>query len=130
VLAAGLALAIVKWRHGRRIAADSVVLIDFEGHGREEIVPGADLTRTVGWFTSMYPARLDPGAADWPEVASGGAVAGAAVRRVTEQLWNRLSAWSAGRTGARRAVPHSCSSPIGAIAWMTPPERSSLCALP
>ncbi|WSG14772.1 amino acid adenylation domain-containing protein [Nonomuraea sp. NBC_01738] len=39
---------------------DSVV-IDVEGHGREDIVPGADLSRTVGWFTSLYPVRLTPG---------------------------------------------------------------------
>ncbi|WP_186648867.1 non-ribosomal peptide synthetase [Fluviispira vulneris] len=26
-----------------------------EGHGREEIDPSYDLTKTIGWFTSMYP---------------------------------------------------------------------------
>lgn len=35
------------------------VLIDLEGHGREEIVDEADLSRTVGWFTSLYPVRLE-----------------------------------------------------------------------
>ncbi|WP_159481735.1 non-ribosomal peptide synthetase [Streptomyces caniferus] len=41
-------------------------LIDLEGHGREEIFDDIDLTRTVGWFTSLYPVGLtvDP-AADW-----------------------------------------------------------------
>ena len=29
-----------------------------EGHGREEVVAGVDLTRTVGWFTSLYPVVL------------------------------------------------------------------------
>jgi non-ribosomal peptide synthase protein (TIGR01720 family) len=35
------------------------VSIDLEGHGREEILEGIDLSRTVGWFTSMFPVALD-----------------------------------------------------------------------
>lgn len=35
------------------------VLIDFEGHGREEIDNSNDLTRTAGWFTSMYPIYIE-----------------------------------------------------------------------
>jgi non-ribosomal peptide synthase protein (TIGR01720 family) len=30
-----------------------------EGHGRESISEAVDLSRTVGWFTSLYPVRLD-----------------------------------------------------------------------
>lgn len=33
-------------------------LIDLEGHGREQLVSGLDLSRTVGWFTSLYPILL------------------------------------------------------------------------
>lgn len=33
--------------------------IDLEGHGRENITDHIDLTRTVGWFTSMYPIRIE-----------------------------------------------------------------------
>lgn len=33
--------------------------VAMEGHGREAILPGADLTRTVGWFTSLFPIVLD-----------------------------------------------------------------------
>ncbi|MBN3898050.1 MAG: amino acid adenylation domain-containing protein [Nostoc sp. NOS(2021)] len=33
-------------------------LIDLEGHGREEIVRGLDISRTIGWFTSLYPIIL------------------------------------------------------------------------
>ncbi|MCW3464493.1 non-ribosomal peptide synthetase [Chitinophaga nivalis] len=29
-----------------------------EGHGREEVFPGLDVTHTVGWFTTMYPVML------------------------------------------------------------------------
>ena len=34
------------------------VLVDLEGHGREDLFEGVDLSRTVGWFTSFYPALL------------------------------------------------------------------------
>lgn len=35
------------------------MLVDREGHGREEIFPDVDVSRTVGWFTDLYPVRLD-----------------------------------------------------------------------
>ena len=35
------------------------VLFDVEGHGREEIFIDIDLSRTVGWFTTIYPVALD-----------------------------------------------------------------------
>ena len=34
------------------------LLVDLEGHGREDLFEGVDLSRTVGWFTSLYPLRL------------------------------------------------------------------------
>jgi amino acid adenylation domain-containing protein/non-ribosomal peptide synthase protein (TIGR01720 family) len=34
---------------------NSAILLDMEGHGREEIIPNIDLSRTVGWFTTLYP---------------------------------------------------------------------------
>ena len=37
------------------------MLIDLEGHGREELFADVDLSRTVGWFTSLFPVRLDAG---------------------------------------------------------------------
>ncbi|ROO89636.1 non-ribosomal peptide synthase protein (TIGR01720 family)/amino acid adenylation domain-containing protein [Actinocorallia herbida] len=85
VLLTGLSLAVGHWRRTRG-GRGSGVLLDLEGHGREEVVPGVDLSRTVGWFTSLYPVRLDPGAADWQDVATGGAAAGRALKAVKEQL--------------------------------------------
>ncbi|HHT7066339.1 non-ribosomal peptide synthetase [Bacillus thuringiensis] len=35
------------------------VSIHLEGHGREEVIEGIDLSRTVGWFTSIYPVHLN-----------------------------------------------------------------------
>ncbi|MFA1545317.1 amino acid adenylation domain-containing protein, partial [Actinomadura chokoriensis] len=95
VLLAGLALAVTEWRRRRGVRTrDSAVLVDLEGHGREDLTaaPGGghgadfDLSRTVGWFTSMFPVRLDAGAAEWNEVRSGGPAAGDAVRSVKERL--------------------------------------------
>ena len=86
VLLTGFALAVGQWRrcHGR--GAGSAVLIDVEGHGREEIVDGVDLSRTVGWFTSLFPVCLDPGVVVWDQLCGGGPVVGQAIKRVKEQL--------------------------------------------
>ena len=52
------------------------LLVDVEGHGREDLVAGVDLSRTVGWFTTIYPVRLE-----W---TPGGP--GDALKAVKEQL--------------------------------------------
>ncbi|MFE0515079.1 amino acid adenylation domain-containing protein, partial [Streptomyces sp. NPDC058964] len=85
VLLTGLVLAVERWR-GLRGAGDvSGVLVDLEGHGREEL-PGTDLSRTVGWFTSVHPVHLAAGGVGWDDVGRGGAGVGAALKRVKEQL--------------------------------------------
>ncbi|WP_280677847.1 non-ribosomal peptide synthetase [Kitasatospora sp. MAA19] len=85
-LLAGLAIAVARWRSVRGVD-ESSVLVRLEGHGREEaVVPGADLSRTVGWFTSMFPVRLDLGGADVEQALGGGAAAGRVVKAVKEQL--------------------------------------------
>ncbi|MEU5163243.1 amino acid adenylation domain-containing protein [Streptomyces sp. NPDC020875] len=82
VLLAALALALERWR-----GTEGPTLVRLEGHGREEhLLPGADLSGTVGWFTSMYPARIDTGGTDPVAAAAGGPEAGRAVKRVKEQL--------------------------------------------
>ena len=100
VLLTGLALAVADWcrRHvqgGNAVAhhgGSHAVLLDLEGHGREEGLGRAemsdtvDLTRTVGWFTSLYPVRLDPGLLDLEEALSGGPALGRALKTIKEQL--------------------------------------------
>ena len=66
VLLTALALAVPPWRSTPDRTPDHTpdrsVLIALEGHGREEhLLPGADLSSTLGWFTSVFPVRLDPG---------------------------------------------------------------------
>ncbi|NUS87577.1 MAG: amino acid adenylation domain-containing protein [Streptomyces sp.] len=84
VLLTGLALAVAAWR---RPGADTGVLVDVEGHGREPIGEDIDLSGTVGWLTSLYPVRLDAGFAGWdPDGDPAPARLGEAVRRVTDQV--------------------------------------------
>ncbi|MEU5647657.1 condensation domain-containing protein, partial [Streptomyces milbemycinicus] len=85
-LLAGLAMAVAKWCGGRGVD-ESSLLVRLEGHGREEgVVPGADLSRTVGWFTSMFPVRLDLAGFDLEEAFAGGEAVGGVVKAVKEQL--------------------------------------------
>lgn len=56
--------------------------VDMEGHGREAILEGIDPSRTVGWFTTLYPVSLE-----LPDAAS----MGARLEAVKQQL---------------RAIPH------------------------
>ncbi|EKX62562.1 putative surfactin synthetase, subunit 2 [Streptomyces ipomoeae 91-03] len=87
VLLAGLGLAFADWRR-RGGGSDTSVLVDLEGHGREEELggDGIDLSRTVGWFTSVFPVRLDPGPVDPAEAFADGRAAEEAVRRTREHL--------------------------------------------
>ncbi|MBO0800612.1 MAG: non-ribosomal peptide synthetase, partial [Blastocatellia bacterium] len=52
-LLTALAQSWGSWTGQRRL------LVDVEGHGREYILENVDLSRTVGWFTSVYPVSLD-----------------------------------------------------------------------
>ncbi|MEU9117891.1 amino acid adenylation domain-containing protein, partial [Streptomyces sp. NPDC048483] len=81
-LLAALAVAVADHRRTKGLGESGRVLVDVEGHGREELTESTDLSRTVGWFTSMYPAALDIG-----ELSGDRAAAlGLAVKRVKEQL--------------------------------------------
>lgn len=41
-----------------RWSQTQTLLIDLEGHGREDLFGEIDSTRTVGWFTSIFPVRF------------------------------------------------------------------------
>jgi non-ribosomal peptide synthase protein (TIGR01720 family) len=53
VLLTALATAVHKWTGKRQ------VLVQMEGHGREELWEDVDLSRTVGWFTSLFPVLIE-----------------------------------------------------------------------
>ena len=86
VLLAALAIAVAAWRRGRGYEGNGSVLVDVEGHGREPMSGGIDLSRTVGWFTSLYPVGLDVGPIDLDEALAGGVAMGRVLKRVKEQL--------------------------------------------
>ncbi|MCX5414993.1 non-ribosomal peptide synthetase [Streptomyces sp. NBC_00059] len=91
ILLTALALAVRSWRTRRTVGRpgpeDTGVLIDLESHGREQIAAQLDLSRTVGWFTSLHPVLLDPGPPDPRDPGRFDAgLVDRAVKRVKEQL--------------------------------------------
>ncbi|HYH44470.1 MAG TPA: condensation domain-containing protein, partial [Thermoanaerobaculia bacterium] len=63
LLLAALAEAVAGW------TGERTLWVDIEGHGRETSfaeAAGVDLSRTVGWFTSLHPAWLDLKSAQGP----------------------------------------------------------------
>ncbi|HKH47664.1 MAG TPA: condensation domain-containing protein, partial [Thermoanaerobaculia bacterium] len=52
VLLAALVRAFAVW------TGERTLLIDMEGHGRDAFAEGLDVSRTVGWFTAIYPVLL------------------------------------------------------------------------
>jgi amino acid adenylation domain-containing protein/non-ribosomal peptide synthase protein (TIGR01720 family) len=54
LLLTALGRALCNW------TAEERIRIDLEGHGREDLFDDLDLSRTVGWFTSLYPVSLEP----------------------------------------------------------------------
>ncbi len=81
-----LALAVARWRRRHAHPFDEV-LVGVEGHGRENsLIPGADLSRTVGWFTTIHPVRLDLTGIDLDDALHGGDAAGTAIKTIKEQL--------------------------------------------
>ncbi len=99
VLLAGLAAAFARWT-GRR-----ELLVDLEGHGREDLFENVELTRTVGWFTAIYPVLLRLSDPDAP---------GEALKEVKETL---------------RAVPGRGVG-YGLLRWMGGDASAELAALP
>ncbi|NHU49742.1 condensation domain-containing protein, partial [Rhodococcus sp. A14] len=83
-----LALAITTWRH-RHHTPTHTLLVNIEGHGRTDpLIPGADLTRTIGWFTTIHPTLLDLTDIDLDNALTGGPATGHALTTIKEQLHN------------------------------------------
>ncbi|AME05064.1 non-ribosomal peptide synthetase [Bacillus siamensis] len=95
ILLTAAALALRDWTGGR-------LRIAMEGHGREHIMPELDISRTVGWFTSMYPVLID--------LNTAGSELGTAVKTVKDTL---------GR------IPDKGIG-YGILKYMTPPEQKTI----
>jgi amino acid adenylation domain-containing protein/non-ribosomal peptide synthase protein (TIGR01720 family) len=71
ILLTALVQTLSKW------TGSNSVLLDLEGHGREDIFEDVDLSRTVGWFTTIFPVVLELKATD---------NLGNAIKSIKEQL--------------------------------------------
>ncbi|WP_373545576.1 amino acid adenylation domain-containing protein [Chamaesiphon sp.] len=71
LLLTGLAMTLAQW------TGNAAVPIDLEGHGREELFEDVDLSRTVGWFTSLFPVLLQLPSSNSPATA---------IKAIKEQL--------------------------------------------
>ncbi|MCE0460111.1 non-ribosomal peptide synthetase [Pseudomonas uvaldensis] len=99
LLLTALARALCRW------SGHESALVQLEGHGREALFDDLDLTRTVGWFTSVYPVRLSPSGEDL----------GASIKAIKEQL---------------RAVPHKGLG-YGVLRYLADADtREAMAALP
>ncbi|WOX15494.1 non-ribosomal peptide synthetase [Streptomyces sp. N50] len=64
VLLAALGRVLARW-------AGAPPAVNLEGHGREELFDDVELSRTVGWFTTIYPVPLDVPDGDWGTALKG-----------------------------------------------------------
>ncbi|HEU4454854.1 MAG TPA: amino acid adenylation domain-containing protein, partial [Longimicrobium sp.] len=96
-LLAALARALGAWTGEER------VVVELEGHGREELFADVDTSRTVGWFTTLYPVLLELAGAEGP---------GGALKAVKEQL----------RAVPGRGIGH------GALRWLASDDDAAALA--
>src|SRR5690625_5943015 len=52
ILITALLISVKEWR-GR-----NYLCLDLEGHGRESVDTNIDISKTIGWFTSIFPVLL------------------------------------------------------------------------
>ncbi|WP_425437473.1 amino acid adenylation domain-containing protein [Mycobacterium szulgai] len=115
---------------------DTPVTIDVEGHGRhEEIAPGIDLSRTIGWFTTKYPVALTVAGLRWAQIAAGDAVVDSVIKDAKEQLHAipdgltygllRYLNPDADLAGADPAIAFNYFGRVGVSAGQAPADRGS-----
>ncbi|MFD3167087.1 amino acid adenylation domain-containing protein [Herpetosiphon sp. NSE202] len=88
-----------------RWTGQNQLVVDLEGHGREPLFEDIDLSRTVGWFTSLFPVRLHSSDPHDPATT---------IKHIKEYL---------------RAVPHNGLA-FGLLRYLNPELGSQLQALP
>jgi non-ribosomal peptide synthase protein (TIGR01720 family) len=114
VLLAALTVAVHRWRRDRGDRRRGL-LVDLEGHGRHDhLVPGADLSRTVGWFTTLYPLYLDCAGVDPAACRAGDA----GLNRLVDHVKRELRATPDGGAG------------YGLLRWTNPRTRDLLARPP
>ncbi|OZD70060.1 hypothetical protein CH263_06605, partial [Rhodococcus sp. 06-1059B-a] len=86
ILLTAVTIATGTWR-ARHHLEPRPVTIGMEGHGRQEtVVPGADLSRSIGWFTTWYPIMADLTDLDPIDTLTDPHLAADAVLRIKDTL--------------------------------------------
>lgn len=75
VLLTALLQSMAEWTRGNTLR------VDLEGHGREDLFEDVDLSRTIGWFTTLFPVSLT-----LPTPDGGNESVGEVLKSVKEQL--------------------------------------------
>jgi len=114
VLLAAFALALVAWRRRQGRRESQSVVFDLEGHGRESVADNIDLSRTVGWFSNVYPVKLNLEGISIADAIAGHRATAQAVNAVKEQL---------------RAVPANGLG-FGLLRYLNPATAPTIAALP
>ncbi|MYQ96758.1 non-ribosomal peptide synthetase [Streptomyces sp. SID4946] len=114
VLLAGLTLAVADRRRHHGTAHGTSVLLEVAGDGRAVLPAPADLSATVGCFSSIHPMLLDPGEVEWRDIWAGGADLGRAFKALKEQA----------REYADNGIAY------GLLRHLNPDTRAELAALP
>jgi len=104
-LLTALVLAFSGW------TATSSLFIDMEGHGREQLFDDIDVSRTVGWFSTIFPVQLDLAMSEAPPEQ---------MRSIKRQL-----AEIPGRGIGHGILRYLCDGPAAAMARAIPPAEVS-----
>jgi non-ribosomal peptide synthase protein (TIGR01720 family) len=118
ILLSALAWVLHGW------TGDNQVSIDLDGHGREEFLEGVDLSRTVGWFGTVFPVVLTvpDGAPGWRELVR-------AVRRQLRAIPNNGFGFGAlrylGSSAARQRLALAGPGPEIAFKFLGQGETAS-----
>jgi non-ribosomal peptide synthase protein (TIGR01720 family) len=100
VLLTAVACAVTRWTGARGVS------VDLEGHGREEMFDDVDVSRTIGWFTTVYPVTLElPDDRPWRQTVQ-------AVRRQLRAVPNNGLGFGALRHLARPTQLSTRDAPI------------------
>ena len=105
ILVSAVLMALHRWTGHR------VFHLELEGHGREHLFDDVDLSRTVGWFTNLYPVVLSMGN-------------GVTAEEILKQVKNQLRAVPGngigfgllkylGTPSVRKRLSHITTAPIG-----------------
>lgn len=101
LLLAALCRTLAEW------TGSTAVGFDMEGHGREDLDETIDVSRTVGWFTTLFPVHLT-----W----NTGWTAAQSCEQVRDQL-RRIPGRGFGFSALRYLTNALASNPLQELAW-------------